>query len=165
MSKIHNAPELKLYINNQLAGYANDFRYSVVQGQKAFYGVDSPFPQEIAQGAAPSLVEGTMTVFRPKNGSPEAWGFMTPRASKYGSEEDLVTGGFKANGMENPGSTALGSGKYSIIRLEDRKTSKVVANIYFVMFSAQSWSVGARGIMMGTLSFQGMTVDHPVVQR
>jgi len=161
MSALHNAPELKLFINEKLVGYATGFRYMVTQGQKPIYGVDSPVPQEIAQGANPSIVEGSLTVFRPKNFSPERAGYMSPRTSRLGISEDGKLGSFAPNGKENPGSFALGSARYSTIRLEDRATGKTVMTAYYVMFGSQSWSVGERQVMQGSITFQAIIMDHP----
>jgi hypothetical protein len=145
MSNLITAPELKVRINGVLAGYATGFSYRVTQGQKMTFGVDSPFPQEIAQGAAPSFVEGQFTVLRPQGGSPEAWGFMTPRSSVDGLTE---TG--------DPQSTALGSAKYSTIEITNRESDELIIKITHVMFDRQDWQVSARGLMQGSVSFQGV---------
>ena len=150
MSYLLSAPELKILINGQVAGYATGFQYRSTQGQKPIFGVDSPLAQEIAQGAAPSIVEGSMMVFRPLGASPEKWGLMTPRT-------------IDDTGKQETGDnirTALGSGRYSVVEIIHRKTGDLILRIFHVMFDSQSWSVAARGIMQGTVSFQGMTVLH-----
>jgi hypothetical protein len=158
MSYLLNAPELKLLINGQVVGYATGLQYRSTQGQKVIYGVDSPLAQEIAQGAAPSIVEGSMVVLRPKGSSPESWGLVTPRTT----DENGVfeTGENQSNLAGKYAQTALGSGRYSTLELLDRVTGGVILRIFNVMFDSQSWSVSARGIMQGTVSFQGMTLLH-----
>lgn len=149
MSFLLTAPEMKIRINGTLAGYVTGFSYQSSQGQKMVFGVDSPFPQEIAQGAAPSFVEGSFQVVRPKGGSPETWGYMTPRTSSDGISES-----------GDPSSTALGSGRYSTIEIFDRKTDALMFKALYVMFGTQNWRVVVKDVMLGTISFQGITVVH-----
>lgn len=144
MSSLLTAPEIIVKINGTISGYATGLSFTASQGQKPIFGVDSPFAQEIAQGAAPALVQGSMVVFRPKGASPEAWNIMTPRASADGKDED-----------GNAQTTALGSGQYSILELEDRQTNRLILKVGGVMFGIQSWNVQARGIMQGQVQFQG----------
>ena len=47
-------------------GFARNLNFSVSQGQKVTYVVDSIIPAEIAQGAAPSFVKGSLNVFFPE---------------------------------------------------------------------------------------------------
>ena len=161
MSALQNGPELRLFINERLIGYATGLRYTVTQGQKPIYGVDSPVPQEIAQGAGPSILDGSITVYRPKDSSPEKSAIMTPRTSRLGISEDGKLGGFLPNGKEAPGSFALGSGRYSTIRIEDRLTGKTIMQAYYVMFGSQSWTIGERQVVQGVLTFQGIVTEHP----
>jgi hypothetical protein len=144
-----SAPELKIKINGTVIGYCTAFTYRSSQGQKMTFGVDSPFPQEIAQGASPSFVEGTMELIRPKGGNPESWNFMTPRLSTDGKVED-----------GNLTSTALGSAKYSVLEVYDRASDTLMIKIGYVMFGTQSWAVGVKDVMKGTVSFQGIMLQH-----
>ena len=148
-SPIQSAPELRLLINGKVAGYATGLNYRILQGQKLIFGVDSPFPQEIAQGAGPSYAEGSIQVFRTKDGSPEIWGMMTPRTS-----EDGV---FESGSIA---STALGSGKYLVLELRERATDKIVLKMTHVMFGSQEWSVTAKQVMTGSVSFQGIVAHN-----
>ena len=114
-----------------------------------FFGVDSPFPQEIGQGAAPSFVEGVLELYRPKGGAPETWNFMSHRASTDGKTED-----------GNLTTTALGSAKYSVLEIYDRATDNLMIRIGYVMFGNQSWSVTVKDVMKGSVSFQGIVLAH-----
>ena len=151
MSFLLAAPELRLRINGVLVGYATGLSYRISQGQKPIFGVDSPLPQELSQGAAPSMIEGSIIVVRPKGGSPENWQLMTPRTGDGTQETGDVT------------QTALGSAQYSMIEVFDRQTDQLIIRISYVMFSQQDWQVGAGGLMQGSLSFQGIVAYHSAI--
>lgn len=147
-------PRLKVRINGIIAGYVSAFSYSVGQGQKLTYGVDSPFPTEIAQGGSPSNVTGSMTVWRPMGASPESWGLLSARSG------DSVASAVVDSGT--PGATMLGTAQYTTIEILDRESESILVTILDVMFASQSWSVEKSSLMRGTVEFQGRFVVHPV---
>jgi hypothetical protein len=149
MSKLISAPELKLRINGVDAGYVTSIVYRVTQGQKEIFGVDSPMPQEIAQGAGPVIVQGSITVLRPKGASPEAWGIMTSRSGNNGV---IDTG--------DRNSSVAGAGAYSVVEILDRETDNLLIRITYVMFGIQEWRVQARQVMTGSIGFTGVIAEH-----
>lgn len=146
-------PRLKIRINGIIAGYISDFNYTVNQGQKLTYGVDSPFPVEVAQGGTASSVSGSMAVWRPVGTSPETWGLLSARSG------DSVASAVTDSGT--PQGSMLGTAQYSTIEILDRQSETILVTIIDVMFSSQSWSVAQRGLMRGTVEFQGRFVVHP----
>jgi hypothetical protein len=137
-----SAPELIVRVNGKTIGYASGLNWSQTQGQKMTFGVDSPFPQEISQGSAPSFVSGSMTVYRLKNSSPEEQGIIAPRTP---------------GGTPIANTSIQGAAKYSVIELVDRQTKATILRFNGVMFASQSWSVQSRDIVQGVVSFQGIT--------
>lgn len=84
ISRIITGPSLLIKIKAEggfetMVGYATDLQINVTQGQKEIFGVDSPFPFEIAQGAAPSMVRGSMAIFILKGTNLETIGLVPYR--------------------------------------------------------------------------------------
>src|SRR5215469_14851307 len=81
-SQIHAAPNLVVKIayetdaKERVIGYASGLTFRVTQGQKEIFTVDSPFPQEIAQGLGQSMVRGNMALFLPKGQTLESLGLV-----------------------------------------------------------------------------------------
>ena len=146
MSTIQSAPDLRVMINGKLIGFGSALSYSVSQGQKPILTVDSPFPAEIAQGAAMSMVEGTLTIFKIKGSSPESAGIIGARTDLNGQSND-------------PSYTTLGAAKYSVLEVYDRLSGNAIIKAYYVMFSTQNWTAQVKNVMQGTLTFQGIMAD------
>ena len=149
--QIVTAPQIKVYLNSKLVGFASALDYSIAQGGKAIFTVDSPFPQELAQGAAPSFIQGTMTVYRIYEESPESQGLIAPRTVNSAGQE-----------TSNPFETSLGAAKYSTLELKDRTTENTILKAEYVMFNNQQWSIQPRGLVQGSLSFTGILGSHSI---
>jgi hypothetical protein len=151
MSDIQSAPDLRVMINGRLYGYATALNYTITQGQKPILTVDSAFPAEIAQGASTSMIEGQLTIFKMKGSSPEAAGFIGARTGTNGQSTD-------------PTDSQLGAALYSVLEIYDRLSNNPILKAYYVMFGSQSWSVQAKNIMQGTVTFQGIIADTAPAQ-
>lgn len=121
----------------KVIGFAKALSYSVQQGQKSTYVVDSPFPVEIAQGAAPSSVRGSMVLYLPKGSNPEAAGLVPYR---HGS-----------NGEPNQATS-----QYMHLKMYDRATNKLVFSCEYCKVSSYTMTIAARGVVECNLSFEGM---------
>lgn len=142
-SFVHTAPSLILKVSHdqgaseKIIGYATDLSYNVIQGQKLNFGVDSAFPQEIAQGSAQSFVRGTLTVFLPKGTTMEAAGLVPYRQDELGD-------------------SAAARSKYMGIRLYDRDTTQLVVSLDYVKIGSYSVTVASRQVVRVSLSFDAI---------
>ena len=116
----------------KIIGYCRGLNYSVTQGQKIIHTVDTPFPVEIAQAAAPSMVRGNLVCYLPKGSTPESMGLVPYR-----------------NDMNMAGS------KYINIRIYDRLSQTLVMSCDYCKIGGYSVSVMARGIAEISLTFEG----------
>lgn len=146
-SPLQTSPSMVLRVNGKNIGFVSDLNYSITQGQKAIIGVDSPFPQEIAQGAGVSICQGSMQLFKLKGVSTESAGLVGYR----NKNKDMQT---------NMSETTLGSARYSIVELVDRENHTLVLKVTNCMFASQSWRIPAKGLMVGSISFQGVFAQH-----
>jgi hypothetical protein len=143
-SLLHTGTTLLLKIEytngaEKVIGFAKSLSYTVSQGQKTTYGVDSPFPVEIAQGAAPSSVRGSLVTYLPKGSSPESMGLVPYRHDVQGSPI-------------NAGS------RYMALKVYDRATGKIVFICEFCKVGSYSVNVMARGVVECAFQFEGMFV-------
>ena len=141
-SSVHTGASLLLKVayedgTEKVIGFARSFTYSVVQGQKLTYVVDSSTPVEIAQGAAPSFVKGAMSLYLPKGTTPEAAGLVP----------------FRLDGEDN--NIAMLS-KYLHFRVYDRATLNLVFAAEYCKVGSYSVSMQARGIIEMNLQFDGI---------
>jgi hypothetical protein len=147
-SVLRTAPNLVLKasyensdVGEKIIGYANNLQWTVVQGQKAIFGVDSPFPQEIAQAAGPSYITGTLTLYMPKGSDPVRASLVPPA-------------GFKDDFPRQA------SSKYLHWRLYDRFSAELVLALNYCKVSQWSVSVTAKQLVMVQLSFEGFMMDY-----
>lgn len=141
-SLLHTGASLALKVayedgKEKLIGFARNFSYSVSQGQKVTYTVDSPLPQEIAQGAAPSFVKGQLTVFLPKGTTPESVGLVPYRVDAAGTPIGQLS-------------------KHIHFRIYDRLTGNKVFMAEYCKVSNYSVVIQARGIVEVSLQFDGV---------
>jgi hypothetical protein len=152
MTKVLTGPELLLVINGKTIGFATNLTYSISQGQKAIMTVDSPFPAEIAQGAGVSMVQGSLSVYRisdeDKKTSLEGIGLIGSRSP----DDDRMAA--------NLNETQLGAARYSTVEILHRKSKKRLLRIHYTMFGTQQWSVNSKGVMEGSVTFQGILASH-----
>lgn len=143
-SILHTGPSIVVKVKaedsfEQTVGYATALQYQVTQGQKTLYGVDSPFPQEIAQAAGPSFVRGTMVIFLPKGTNPELLGLVPYRQA--GDQ------------------TAFASGsKYMNINLYNRADGTLIMSLNFCKVSGYSVNINSKSLITMNLSFEGVSV-------
>lgn len=146
-SMIHTGPSLLLKVESltspgeeKLVGMADSISFTSIQGQRAIFVVDTPFPQEISQGAAPSFCRGTMTVYLPKGTTLESAGLVPYRLNKIGENY-------------------LATSEYIKLKLYDRVTEALVYAIDNCKVGQYSITVQAKNIVKATLQFEGMYVS------
>lgn len=118
-------------------GFASRLQYSVQNGQKMIFTVDSPFPEEIAHGAGGSFVKGAMTVYLLRGQTLETMDMAHYRNNKSGEALAPKT-------------------KYFNLRIYDRHTGGRVLSLDFCKFSGYSIDMSARSIVMANVTFEGM---------
>lgn len=141
-SILHTGPSLQVKIAYQdgtekTIGYATGLNYTVLQGQKPIMVVDNPFPAEIAQGAAPSMVQGTLNILLPKGCTPESMGLVAYR-------------------RDASGAAYMPLSRYFHLRVYDRATSGLVFSCDFVKVGQYSMGIAARRVVQCDLAFTGM---------
>ena len=121
----------------QTIGYATALQYSVTQGQKPIFCVDSPFPYQIAQGAGPSMVRGQMSIYMMKGCTPEQLGLVAYR-------QDAAGNIFATNS------------EYISLRIYDRATGTLLMGLESVKFGDYTVAFRARSIVQCLLNFEGL---------
>ena len=145
-SILYTGPNLALKLQydstkvEKLIGYASNFNFSVNTGLKNIYTVDSPLIAEIALGATPMAVTGSITVYLPKGTDPMRAGLVPP----------VVERG-------NSGEVALARSRAAHWRIYDRATQELVFGIDFCKVSSFSMSVQAKGVVQVQIQFTGTT--------
>lgn len=143
-STLRTGPNLVLKVSyadspEKTVGYAQSINFSVSQGQKAIYTVDSPFIQELAQGAAPSMVSGSVTLFMPKGSDPVRAGLAVPTVDFNATDDPLMV-----------------TSRYLNWRFYDRYTSELAFAVNFVKVSNWSTSISAKAVVQVNLNFEGL---------
>lgn len=121
----------------KLIGFARGLSYTVSQGQKMTYTVDSPLPQEIAQGAGPMFVKGSLVVYLPKGTTPESVGLVPFRTDVAGEPIAQLS-------------------KVLHFRIYDRLTGNRVMAAEHCKVGMYTVTVQARGIVEVNLQFDGV---------
>lgn len=122
--------ELKVYVNNNLLGIVTEMSFRSTNNAKPIYGLDSSEPFEIAETV--NHVSGQLTVVRLRG-----------------------DGGMEGRGlMASPAKVHLE--KYSTIYVIHRFTDTVIFACDRARLTDQQWSVSAKGIMTGRVSFEGI---------
>ena len=142
ISMLHTGASLLLKVAyesgaEKTIGFARSFTYTVNQGQKMTYVVDTPVPVEIAQGAAPSFVKGSLTCYLPKGTTPESVGLVPYRQSAAGDNVAVLS-------------------RYLHFRIYDRKTLNLVFECGYCKVGSYTVTVSAKGIAEVSLQFDGM---------
>jgi len=145
ISRIITGPSLIVKVKpedgfEQTIGYATDLQLNVSQGQKEIFAVDSPFPFEIAQGASPSLVRGTIAVYILKGMNLETIGLVPYRNNDAG--EIIST-----------------NSKYIDINIYDRASRTLVYGIKNCKVSSYTISVSTRNVLRCSLTFSGILLE------
>lgn len=141
-SVLHTGPSLKFKVayddgTEKTIGYASGLQYTVQNGQKPLFVVDSVFPADIAQGASPSMVTGTVMLYLPKGMTPESAGMVPYRQTPQGD-------------MYMPLS------RFMHFRLYDRVGSRLIFSADFCKVSSYSVRVQTKGWAMVSLQFEGI---------
>lgn len=144
-SVLRTGPNLVLKVkyeggeSEKTIGYAQNLNFNVVQGQKSIFTVDSVIPQEIAQGAAPSFVRGTATLFMPKGSDPVRAGLVPPvyDLDYVGDSPVHVTS------------------KYFHWRIYDRYTNDLAFGVDYVKVNSWSVTASARQVVRVSITFEG----------
>ena len=144
-SMLHTGPSLVVKIayeddgKERVIGYASGLAFRVTQGQKEIFTVDSPFPQEIAQGMGQSMVRGSMSVFLPKGKTLETLGLVPFRLRNKDTANAMVA-----------------YSRYFNLRIYDRLTAELVMSADFVKVGDYSIAIQARQVVRCDLNFSGI---------
>jgi hypothetical protein len=126
----------KLYINFRFVGEVTDFEWSSSTQKKPIYGIDATEPFEFVPGI--TRVRGTVNLLRPAgSGSLEGYG---------------ITTSFEEHALE----------KYVNITLIDRKLPTPIFQCPRAVILSQSWRVPSRGVMAGSMEFEGFIWNNEV---
>jgi hypothetical protein len=126
----------KLYINFRFIGEVTDFEWSSSTQKKPIYGIDATEPFEFSPGI--TKVRGAFSLLRPQAaGSLEGYG---------------ITTSFEEHTKE----------KYVNIVLMDRKVPLPLFQCERAVILSQSWRVPSRGIMTGSVEFEGFVWNNEV---
>lgn len=153
-SILRTGPNLILKVvhdsGEKIIGYASNLTFTVTNGQKTIFTVDSPFPAEISHAAAPSMVRGSLTVFMPKGMTLEKAGLVPYRTSGAASESDI---------SPHPGSADnfihSAHAKYIHLRIYDRETSEMFIGIDYVKVSQYTIVIQSKSVVRAELQFEG----------
>jgi hypothetical protein len=121
--------EVRLYINNTVFAVTQSVEYTYEPGSYSIYGIDSPYPQELASGGQVSM-KGSINGLRLKNGG-------GPQA------QSLIPLFF--NIVASP---------YIPIRLEDRSTGEVIFSGINCKITNIKDSVSTKGIYKVSFGFE-----------
>ena len=145
-SSLRTGPNLSLRVSyenssepEKIIGYASNLSFSQNNGQKPIYTVDSPFIQELAQGAGPSSIRGNVTLFMPKGSDPVRAGLVAPTT----------------NIETKDGLPLQVTSSYLNWRFYDRYTQELAFAINLVKVSSWSVSVTAKQVVRVSLTFEG----------
>lgn len=150
ISMIQTGASLVLKIANekggleQTIGFCDMLSVSVATGQKEIFTVDSPFPQEIAQAAAPILVTGSMRFYLLKGSDPIRAGIMTHSTDPQSDNRYPINA----------------ASRYSHYRLYDRATQQLVYSLDFCKVKSFDMGVSAKQMVRYNVAFSGMFFSY-----
>jgi hypothetical protein len=132
MSKSYliSGAKVQCYINGQLVGRVNAFRWSADSPHKSISAIDCPVPFELAPGT--TKVTGSVGLFRTSG-----------------------DGGIENMGIQ-PKPNNIARGKYFTLQLIEKMGGTTLFEANYCVVQNQSWAVDARGVMSGTFSFEGI---------
>ena len=128
-------------------GYCTGLTFSVTQGQKMIFGVDSPFPLEIAQAAGPADVRGTVTLFMPKGSNPVTAGLVPPLSGSV-PDADIAD------------MARMSTSKYQHWRIYDRVSSELSFACNYCKVSNWTVVIQAKQVVTVQLSFEGLFMEY-----
>lgn len=127
---------VRLYINNKIYKEVQQISYSLDYGEYEIYGIDSPFPQEIAPGR--SSIRGSISGIRIK-----------------------YSGGIQAYDAR-PLFNEILAAPYISIRLQDRASSEDLLFVQSAKITNQKVSVGIKGTVKISFDFSGLVGFEPL---
>ena len=128
---------VRLYINNKIYPVVQNISVSIDSGEYSIYGINSPYPQEIA-GGGQNVVKGSAGIIRTKN-----------------------SGGLQGVNAR-PLFSDLAASSYVSLRLEDRSTGETLWSIPKAKISNIKESVAIKGIYRITFDFIGQILFWPL---
>jgi len=135
--RVLRGADVLVYINGQKYTQVREVRYAMDYGEYEIYGVDDPFPQEIAPGG---------------------------RISYRGSVSGLklrADGGLQGAGIRGIITSVLET-PYISLRIKDRATGEDLVYSTKTKVSNESWSVPSKGIVVVSFNFIGAKPYQPL---
>jgi hypothetical protein len=136
-SLVVSAGLCRLYVNNVIYPVTQNISVSVDTGEYSIYGINSPYPQEIA-GGGQNVVRGSAGILRTKN-----------------------SGGVQAVNLR-PLFSDVAASSYVSLRLEDRSTGETLWSIPKAKISNVKESVATKGTYHITFDFIGQILFWPL---
>lgn len=130
MVSMHGA-RLICKINGVVVGQVIDFSFTSSTGVAAKRGIDIVIPQELAPTAV--SVSGSISLLR-----------------------TIGDGGAQGVGLV-PSQIDAHKGKYVTLLLVERTTNTAVFKCDYALINAESWNIGPRKLMVGSIGFEGIT--------
>lgn len=122
-------PHILIYLNNKVYPVVQSIAFTVDYGEEGIYGIDSPYPQEIAGGKV--MVKGSVKGLR----------------TKY-------SGGLQAFNIR-PAFTDMAASPYISIRITDRSTGEDILLLTNAKCTNEQHSVSVKGIYRLSFDFIG----------
>ena len=132
-----SAAMVRLYVNNRIYPVTQSISVNIDTGEYAIYGINSPYPQEIAGGGQNS-VKGSATIVRTRN-----------------------SGGVQSVNLR-PLFSDLAASNYVSLRLEDRSTGETLWSIPKAKLSNVKESAQAKGVYHTSFDFIGQILFWPL---
>jgi hypothetical protein len=129
-SYVLTGAHIKLYINNVLYKEVQAIQFSIDYGEQETYGIDSPYPQEIA----------------------------TSRIAVRGSVQGLrlkMSGGLQAKNMR-PLFQDVAANPYISVRIQDRQTGEDIMFVPNAKIVRESHSIATKSTYKMNFEFTGM---------
>jgi hypothetical protein len=136
-SLVVSAARCRLYVNNKIYAVTQDVSVTIETGEYPIFGINSPYPQEIA-GGGQNIVKGSAKVVRTSN-----------------------SGGLQGVNLR-PLFSDLAASSYVTLRLEDRQTSETLWSIPKAKITNVVESVTAKGIYHTSFQFIGQILFWPL---
>jgi len=136
-SLIVSAARTRFYVNNVIYPVVQDVDISVDTGEYSIYGINSPYPQEIA-GGGQNVVKGSAKIVRTSN-----------------------SGGVQGVNLR-PLFSDLAASNYVSLRLEDRKTGETLWSVPKAKINNVQETVSVKGIYHISFNFIGQILFWPL---
>lgn len=121
--------QIRLYVNNKIYNTVQSINLTVDYGETEIYGIDSPYPQEIAPGKI--MVRGQISCIRVQN-----------------------SGGLQA-GRLRPLTKDFAASPYISLRINDRKTNEDIVFIPNAKVTRETHVAGTKQTYKLTFEFVG----------